>query len=217
MGVVYSGSIGLEKLLLRAFAEDWTVTGKENVPKEGRLIVVPNHVSNADPSMVATALPRSIKFLAKDSLFRHPISRWFFNSYGAYPVKRASIDVGAYRWARKILAAEQALVLFPEGKRGVNGLGPGLPGVTRLALSTGAPLLPVGITGTENLGPFYRVFYPTGRIAVTIGKPFTLDAPEGSTDKETVARLTEQIMRRIADLLPESYRGIYADPSLEDA
>jgi 1-acyl-sn-glycerol-3-phosphate acyltransferase len=216
MGVVYSSSIGLEKLLLRAFAEDWTVTGKENVPKKGRLIVVPNHVSNADPSMVATALPRSIKFLAKDSLFRHPISRWFFNSYGAYPLKRASIDVGAYRWALKILAAEQALVLFPEGKRGVNGMGPGLPGVTRLALSMDAHLLPVGITGTGHLGPFYRVFYPTGRIAVTIGKPFKLPAPDGPPDKETVARLTEQIMRSIAELLPQSYRGIYADPIAED-
>ena len=216
MGIVYSGSVGLEKLLLRAFAEDWTVVGKENVPLKGRLIVVPNHVSNADPSMVATALPRSIKFLAKDSLFRHPISRWFFNSYGAYPLKRASIDVGAYRWARKVLAAEQALVLFPEGKRGVDGLGPGLPGVTRLALATGAPLLPVGITGTAHLGPFYRVLYPTGRIAVTIGKPFKLQATDGSIDKESVARFTEQIMRSIADLLPQSYRGIYADSNVED-
>jgi 1-acyl-sn-glycerol-3-phosphate acyltransferase len=215
MGIVYSASVGLEKLLLRAFAEEWTVVGKENVPPEGRLIVVPNHVSNADPSMVATALPRPIKFLAKDSLFAHPISRWFFNAYGAYPVKRGSIDVGAYRWARKLLEADKALVLFPEGKRGVNGLGPGLPGVTRLALATGASLLPVGVTGTEKLGPTYRVFYPTGRITVTIGKPFKLPASDGPPGKESVAQFTEQIMRSIAELLPPSYRGIYADPIAE--
>jgi 1-acyl-sn-glycerol-3-phosphate acyltransferase len=216
MGIVYRGSIGLEKLLLKAFADEWTVTGKENVPLDGGLIVVPNHVSNADPSMVATAFPRPVQFMAKDSLFAHPISRWFFNAYGAYPLKRSSIDVGAYRWARKLLEAERALVLFPEGKRGVNGLGPGLPGVARLALATGCPLLPVAVTGTEHLGPWYRVFYPTGRLTITIGKPFTLPAADGPPDKVAVARHTEQIMLRIAELLPESYRGIYAEPTVSE-
>ncbi len=215
MGIVYRASIGLEKLLLRTFADKWAVVGTENVPHTGRLIVVPNHVSNADPSMVATALPRPVQFLAKDTLFHHPVSRWFFNSYGAFPLKRAGIDVGAYRWARKVLDADRALVLFPEGKRGVNGLGPGLPGVVRLALATDTPLLPVAVTGTTHLGPWWRVLYPTGSIMVTIGEPFTLPTDEISPDRETVANLTEQIMRRIAELLPESYRGVYADSTAE--
>lgn len=211
MSIVYRASIGLEKLLLRAFTDEWTVTGRKNVPPDGGLIVVPNHMSNTDPSMVATAFPRQVQFMAKDSLFDHPISRWFFNSYGAYPLKRSSIDVGAYRWARKLLDAERALVLFPEGTRCVNGLGPGLPGVARLALATGTPLLPVAVTGTAHLGPWYRVLYPTGHISVTIGKPFTLPAADGPPGKDAVTRYTQQIMLSIAELLPESYRGVYAD------
>lgn len=216
MGFIYRGSVGLEKFLLRVFADEWTVTGMENVPLEGRLIVVPNHLSYADPSLVATALPRPVRFLAKASLFEKSIPRWFFTAYGAHPLKRATIDVGAYRWARKLLEADEALVLFPEGTRGKHGLGPGLPGVARLALATGSPLLPVGVTGTNHLGNWYRVLSPTGRIRVNIGRAFTLPEVDGPPDKKTVNDFTGQIMRRIADLLPQSHRGLYADTTPEN-
>ena len=213
MRLLYLGCIGLENLLLRIIAGEWTVEGRDNVPAKGRLIVIPNHLSYADPSMVATALTRPVRFLAKDTLFRHPVSRWFLTTYGAFPLSRGSIDVGAYRWARSVLEAEEALVLFPEGTRGTGGLGHGQPGVARLALATGSPLLPVGVTGTAHLGPWWRVLCPTGRIRVKIGEPFCLPKVEGPPAKHTVTQSTEEIMHRIADLLPESYRGAYAGPA----
>ena len=213
MRLLYRGCIGLENLLLRVMAREWTVEGRDNVPAKGRLIVVPNHLSYADPSMVATALTRPVRFLAKDTLFEHPVSRWFLTTYGAFPLNRGSIDVRAYRWARSVLESDEALVLFPEGTRGAGGLGPGQPGVARLALATGSPLLPVGVTGTAHLGPWWRVLCPTGRIRVRIGEPFCLPSVEGPPDKRTVTLLTEEIMRRIADLLPDSYRGVYEEPA----
>ncbi len=210
MRPLYRACILTEKTLLAAMAREWTVTGKENVPRRGRLIVVANHLSYADPSMVATALPRPVRFLAKDSLFRHPISRWFLTNYGAYPLRRGAMDVRAYRWARGILESDRALVLFPEGTRGTRGLGPGQPGVARLAIATGSTLLPVGVTGTAHMGPWWRVLCPSGRIRVKIGEPFRLPQADGPPSKEDVAECTDRIMHAIAALLPESYRGIYA-------
>ena len=217
MRLLYRSCVGLENLLLRIIAREWTVEGRDNVPSKGRLIVVPNHLSYADPSMVATALTRPVRFLAKDTLFENAVSRWFLSTYGAFPLSRGSIDVRAYRWARSVLEADEALVLFPEGTRGVGGLGHGQPGVARLALATGSPLLPVGVTGTAHLGPWWRVLCPTGRIRVNIGEPFSLPKIEGPPAKRTVSLLTEEIMRRIADLLPESYRGIYAGSVVDPA
>ena len=210
MRLLYRACILTEKTLLAAMASEWTVTGKENVPRSGRLIVVANHLSYADPSMVATALPRPVRFLAKDTLFEHPISRWFLTTYGAHPLRRGSMDVRAYRWARRILESDRALVLFPEGTRGDGGLGPGQPGVARLALATGSPLLPVSVTGTAHMGPWWRVLCPSGRIRVRIGEPFRLPAPDGPPSRETLTDLTDRIMLSIAALLPESYRGAYA-------
>ena len=210
MGLLYRGCILLEKTLLRAFASEWTVHGKGNVPRSGRLIIVPNHISYADPSMVATALPRPARFLAKDTLFDHPISRWFLTTYGAFPLSRGQIDIRAYRWARSVLEADGALVLFPEGTRGSGVLGQGQPGVARLALATGSTLLPVGVTGTAHLKSWWEVLHPTGRIGVNIGEPFRLSAPTDPPDKQTVTDMTDEIMRRIAALLPEAQRGRYA-------
>lgn len=214
IGFVYRGSVGLQKFLLGVFADAWTVSGVNNVPLTGRLIVVANHLSYADPSVVATALPRPVQFLAKDTLFANPISGWFLRSYGAYPIKRTSIDVAAYRWARRLLEADKALVIFPEGTRGRSGLRSGLPGVTRLALATCSPLLPVGITGTSHLGAPYRLLCPTGRIGVNIGEPFSLPNVDQTVNKEIVNQLTNDVMCRISALLPAHLRGVYeGEPS----
>lgn len=206
---MYRGSVELQKFLLGVFADTWTVSGLNNVPLTGRLIVVANHLSYADPSVVATALPRPVQFLAKDTLFANPISNWFLRSYGAYPINRSSIDIAAYRWARRLLEADKALVIFPEGTRGRSGLRPGLPGVTRLALATSSPLLPVGITGTAHLGAAYRVLYPTGSISVNIGEPFSLPDVDQDVDKDNVNQLTDDIMNRVSELLPSDFRGVY--------
>ena len=168
MDTIYNVSNVIQKMTLRVFA-DWQVTGRENVPSVGPLIIVANHQSNFDPPLLSPSIPRRIRFLAKSSIFRGPpIAGWFLREYGAFPINRAGIDVGAHRWAIDQLRRDGAIAVFPEGTRSRGGMKKARTGVARLALVTQAAILPVGITGTERLGTWMRVFNPTGRLTVTI-------------------------------------------------
>ena len=82
-------------------------------------------------------------------------------------------------------------------------------GVAAIALRSKVPILPVGITGTERLGPLGRVAFPTGKLTVTTGQPFTLPSTAGTVQREQLDYFTEMIMERVAYLLPEDYRGAY--------
>jgi len=215
MGIAYPVSNLLQRLTLSLFG-DWQVKGRENVPPMGPLIVVANHQSNCDPSLLAVSLKRRIWFLAKDTLFHGPAATWFLRSYGAFPLHREGADITAYRWALSQLGQGRALVLFPEGTRSNGALQKGGPGVVRLALKTQAPLLPVGITGTERLGHVTRTLMPTGKIRVNIGQVFSLPSVEGKLNAQVQESMVDTIMLRVAALLPESYQGVYKPQAAEE-
>lgn len=209
MGLINPVSNFLQKLSLKLFA-DWQVDGLENVPPMGPLIIVANHQSNFDPPLLSTSLPRTVQFLAKKSIFQGgPIVSWFLRSWGAFPVDREKIDIGAYRWSLDQLSRDGAIVMFPEGSRNPGRMARARPGVAQLAIKTQAPILPVGITGTEKLGTPFRVFNPTGKIRVNIGSAFTLPEITGVTNKELLYSITDMIMERVAALLPAKYQGTY--------
>lgn len=216
MDALYHVSNFLQRITLRLFA-DYSVEGSEHVPPMGPLIVVANHQSNMDPPLLATSFPRRIRFLAKDTIFRGPAARWFLTSYGAIPLNRAGVDVRAFRHAMRELDAGGVVTVFPEGTRSPGAMRRAHSGVARLALLSQAPLLPVGITGTENIGHWLRVVNPTGRLHVRIGSAFTIPPIDGRPSKEALNSMTEMVMRRVADLLPESYRGVYGAGSRRDA
>lgn len=197
-----------QRTTLRLFAR-WEVVGRENVPPMGPLIVVANHQSNFDPSLLGASLPRRPWFLAKETMFLNPVVNWFLRSYGAFPLNREGADVRAYRWALSKLEQGEVLVIFPEGTRSPGGLKKAMPGVVRLALRSQAPLLPVGITGTERLGSYMRVLNPTGRIRVNIGTAFSIPSVEGRLSAQVLESMADTIMHRLALLLPESYHGVY--------
>ena len=212
MESVYHVSNFLQRITLRVFA-DWKVTGTENVPPMGPLVIVANHLSNLDPSMLGCSVPRRLRYLAKDNLFRAagPPGRWFLTNYGAFPVDRAGADVGAFRWSLRQLQQDSALVVFPEGTRSrTASMNEAKSGVVSLILKSGAPVLPVGISGTENMQTFLRVANPTGKIRINIGQPFSLPSIEGRPNRELLKSLTTDIMWRICDLLPEDYHGYYS-------
>ena len=200
----------LQRGTFRLFA-DITVSGAENVPPEGPLIVVANHQSNIDPPLLAPLVPRRLRFLAKDTLFKNPVSSWFLHSWGAYPLNREAMDVSAMRWALAHLRGGGALVMFPEGTRYPRGMGPAQVGAAQFAFRTGAPVLPIGITGTEAFKSVFRVFKPSARMTVTIGSPFHAPPVEGRPSESLLRSTADMIMRRVADLLPPEYRGIYAN------
>ncbi len=209
MGFINPLSNFLESIVLRVLA-DWKVTGKENVPPMGALIVVANHQSNFDPSLLSTSLPRRVSFLAKRNLFVGGPVSWFLRSYGAYPLNRGRIDVGAYRWILNQLKRDHVVVIFPEGTRNPKGMKRANPGIAKIAIESQAAILPVGITGTAHLGTWARIFNPTGRIRVNIGTAFTLPAVEGNLNREVLESLTDLIMQKVGALLPPELRGVYA-------
>ena len=206
----------LQSVFLRIFA-DWQVTGRENVPPMGPLIIVANHQSNFDPALLSTSIPRRTVFLAKRDAFKPPIVSWLLRSYGAFPLNRGGADIRAYRWALDQLERDQALVLFPEGTRTSGGMRRARTGVARLALKSQAPLLPVGITGTEPLQGVVRLFKPTGEIRMNIGSVFSIPSIDESLSKEVLGSLTDMIMQRVAALLPPSYQGVYRPQPREAA
>ena len=208
MEVLYPLCKFLQGLTLKIFS-NYEVVGRENVPPMGPLVIVCNHMSNIDPSILSCSLPRRLRFLAKKSLFSgFPISQ-MLKSYGAHPINRNSADIAAIKWSTDILSRDGALVVFPEGTRNGGKLIKGKNGVSRLIQMTGATILPVGMTGTQNLDSLFRVVNPTGKITVNIGTAFSLPPIEGKIDKPLLESMTNMIMQRISALLPGEYRGIY--------
>ena len=198
----------LQKRTLAA-CSNFEVEGSENVPPMGALIIVSNHMSNIDPSILSCAINRRLRFLAKDTLFKgFPISQ-ILRSYGAYPLRRGQPDIRAIKWATDQLRKDAALVVFPEGTRNNGKMIKGKIGTARLIKMTQSTILPVAITGTERLQHVGRVVNPTGDIKVNIGTPFSLPTIEGNLSKKVFESLTDIIMLRIANLLPRKYKGVY--------
>jgi 1-acyl-sn-glycerol-3-phosphate acyltransferase len=203
---------GVSTAAMRAVV--WTfgryqVVGAGRMPRSGPLIVVSNHLNNADPPLLGASLPRPIRFMAKQELFDSPLGP-VVRSFGAFPVRRFEADLAALRRAQSILKEGGVVGMFPEGHRSRSGgMGPPQPGTALIALRSGASLLPVAITGTEVITtPLVLLRKP--RIRVVVGKPFALPAQRRVTAEQVQAG-TDEIMRRIAALLPEQYRGIYGE------
>jgi len=193
------------------------VRGIENVPRRGPLIVASNHLHNFDPEVVGAVIPRTTFIMAKKELFTVPIVGGFIHFFGAFPIDRGAADRVALRYAVHLVEDGNSLLMFPEGTRSLTGrIERVLPGAAFVALRTGAPILPVAVTGTETL-PFDEKAAASGhrrrgraRVTMTIGTPFHL-TPGADGKRPTMAVATDEMMRHIAALLPPDYRGIYAD------
>jgi 1-acyl-sn-glycerol-3-phosphate acyltransferase len=187
------------------------VIGLEHVPREGPLLVVANHLSFLEPPLIGTIIPRRITFLARHELFE---IRWLavvLRAMSALAVKRGGArDLDAIKAALELLKHGEAVAILPEGTRSVTpGLLRATPGISLLAYRSGAPILPVGITGTERLeaaGRFFGGRFQRPRVRMVIGKPFRPDFSAGRPDHQAVA---DDVMRRVAELMPEGYRGEY--------
>ena len=209
MPLIYPVCKFLQRITLRFFST-WKVIGTDNIPKTGPLIIASNHQSNLDPPLLSASINRKVNFFAKSSVFTGGIVNYLLKGYGAHPINRNSIDLKAYKWATRLLKRGQVIVIFPEGTRNPKSMQHPKKGATKLAMATNAKILPVGITGTENLGTWLRVFNPTGKLTVNIGPVIDLDNyPELITNNNS-EELLDIIMREIAKLLPLEYRGIYS-------
>jgi 1-acyl-sn-glycerol-3-phosphate acyltransferase len=201
------------KVLVRAFFWLFTrlqVKGKENVPPKGGLLVVSNHLNFNDPPLLGVSLGRQVVFMAKEELFRFRPLAWFLSKLGSFPVHRGRLDRKAIRQSERVLAEGKALVMFPESTRSPKAqLQRAFPGSALIASRHGVPVLPVGISGTERLKGLWLFRRP--RVTVNIGETFSLPKAGSKLNKDELAEHTELIMRRIAELLPPEYRGVYAE------
>jgi 1-acyl-sn-glycerol-3-phosphate acyltransferase len=195
---------------LRLVTVSLTFKDKERIPRNGALIVVSNHLNNADPLVLTAILPRRIVWMTKKEWFDTPVVGSLFHLFGLIPVRRYEADLKALRRAQQALEKGQVLGMFPEGTRSKTAtLAEGEPGTAVIALRTGVPVLPVAIWGTENIS-LPRDFFRRHKFSVQVGEAFRLETT-GRLTKERVASATREIMERVADLLPEKYRGVYAE------
>ena len=143
------------RLLLTPLLRIWfrvRIAGADSIPAQGPAIIAPNHKSFLDPFFIGLATRRQVRFMAKSEMFRGPLARLLVG-LGAFPVRRGEADVDAMQTARTILAQGGLVVIFPEGTRVEDSHALGAPhhGAGRLALESGAPVVPAAIAGTSHL------------------------------------------------------------------
>lgn len=186
------------------------LVGLSNIPAQGGMILAANHVSSADPPILATAVvSRWPRFMAKLELFqKRALIGYLFALSGAFPVQRSKADLSAVRDAQRLIRTGHILCMFPEGHRSPSAtLIEAHPGTAMIALRTRAPIIPVAITGSEDLRHGWRVFTRRTPIRMVFGPPFHLEG--GRVDRAAIEAGNARIMREIAAQLPAQYRGIY--------
>jgi 1-acyl-sn-glycerol-3-phosphate acyltransferase len=184
--------------------------GAENFPAEPPYILVSNHLAVFDAPALLILCPHSVRAFAASKHKRNPFYRALLVMMGAIWVERGEVDRKALRGALDVLKRGEVLGLAPEGTRarGTYALQKGKTGVAYIAARANVPIVPVALTGTEQIKrdlPRLR----RAHVRVVVGEPFHL--PEsGRIRGQKLHEYTDLIMRRIAELLPEEYRGVYA-------
>lgn len=182
------------------------VTGRDNVPKDGGCIVVSNHMPGFDFVLLGIGAPRQLYYMAKSEAFKNPLLGNFLLSVGTFPVARGARDKNALQNAANFVQkGNHVLGMFPEGTRSRNGvLGRGKSGASRIAMETGAPVVPAVVINSEKIFKRFGRF-PRTEVFVKFGEPFYC---EGDTNDTAAVRAnTQRIMYEIAQLLPPERRG----------
>ena len=195
--------------LITFFTMRATVSGMENFPKRGPALIVFNHLGDADAVLLGASVPFIIDGMGKIELNEHWLVGPVFNAYGIIWVHRGRPDRRAIRAALDGLAEGRMVCLAPEGRQSlIGGLEEGNEGAAFLAIKSGAPIVPIAMTGTENSNIFGHLKrFKRTRVTLVVGKPFYL---QEQADRQTMLRDgTRQIMESLASLLPEAYRGSY--------
>ncbi|WP_344884182.1 lysophospholipid acyltransferase family protein [Allokutzneria multivorans] len=194
------------------------IEGLDNVPQHGAVILASNHLSFVDSLVIPLIVPRKVAFLAKAEYFhgkgvKGAISRWFFTMIGQIPVERGrgraakdALDV-----AINVLTEGGAFGIYPEGTRSEDGrLYRGKTGVGRIALASGAPVVPVALIGTERIQPIGKKLPRPYRVTVRFGEPLDFSRYEGMAHSTVIHRtVTDEIMYAILELSGQEYVDTY--------
>ncbi len=198
---------------LRRFWLDVELVNANNVPSDGPVILAANHLSFLDSPLLMFSLPRRVSFLGKAEYLNSRWTRWLFPASGMIPVDRSGKGLAeSMHHAESRLANGEIVGLFPEGTRSRSGgLHRGRPGVAHLALHTGAPIVPVGVIGTDGVQPPGARIPRRGKVQLRFGSPIDLgpwagQAPTGAVKRE----IADAVMASIAALTGQSYVDEFA-------
>ncbi len=176
--------------------------GLENVPREGALILAPNHFSQMDHFFIGVHLRRKVRFMAKSQMFGPPLLTYVYKHGGVFPVRRGHHDEEAIETAREILHQEEMLLVYAEGGRSRSQrLGEPKPGIGRIALESGAPVVPVAIHGSEKVRSWKRLRFP--KVTVQFGAPVEFPA-EQAPSRERQLEVATEIFAEVREL----YEGL---------
>jgi 1-acyl-sn-glycerol-3-phosphate acyltransferase len=196
----------LMKLLL-----DYQAEGMQNIPDEGPVIAIQNHMISIDTVIGAALVDRQIMGMSKAENYDNAIVALFFRLYGTFPIRRGEVDRQALRTSLRVLKEGKVLMAAPEGTRShTNSLQRGKDGLSYIAVKSGAPIVPIAIWGAEDFWRQLRRLRRT-KVHVRFGEPFYLDPRPGKLSREDLAQMTDEMMYQLAALLPPQYRGYYSD------
>ncbi len=201
------------------------IDGRDHVPAQGPIILAANHRSFMDSLFLPLVIRRRVTFVAKaeyfDDKFDDKKTAWFFRGVGQIPIRRegGSASERALESATEVLEQGGVFGIYPEGTRTRDGdLHRGHTGVARLALRTGAPIVPVGLTGTDEINPIDRKLPRLFRtVRIQFGTPITADRYAGREhDKLVLRQITDEVMFELQQLSGYVYVDTYATKKAED-
>lgn len=215
-GFVYFLSYGIMAPIARIIFRP-IITGTENIPRSGRVIIASNHLSFIDSMVIPLVTPRRVQYLAKSTYFTGTgisgyLTRTWFESIGAVGIERGAGQAAqdALDAGRSILESESAFAIYPEGTRSLDGrLYKGRTGVAWLALTTGAVVVPVGLIGTQEIQPVGTRMPRVRKITVHFGEPIDVSRHGPATSGRARRQATDEIMAAIHKLSGQELAGRY--------
>ncbi len=176
--------------------------GVKNVPRKGPLVLAPNHFSQMDHFFVGVYLRRKIRFMAKSQMFGPPVLTYIYKHGGVFPIRRGHHDEEAFKTAYEILRQEGMLLVYAEGGRSRSGeMGTPKPGIGRIALESGVPIVPVAIHGSARVRGWKRLRFP--QVTVEFGEPVAFGVEE-SPSRERQLEVATQVFDRVREM----YEGL---------
>lgn len=193
------------------------ILGKENIPYRKPYVAAMNHISIFDPPLVGSFWPENLEIIGASDVFKKPGQGTVLKVYGVIPVHRGEYDRALMQLVVTIINSGYPLLIAPEGGRShVIAMRPALPGVAYIVEKTNVPVIPVGIVGTTD--DFWQRAKrgEKPKLEMRIGKPFNLPliTEKGNARREARQRNADLVLQYVAGLLPENYRGVYANTAI---
>ncbi len=184
--------------------------GLENVPRDGPLVLAPNHFSQMDHFFAGAYLRRQVRFMAKSQMFGPPVLTYIYKHGGVFPIRRGHRDEEAFKTAYAILDQEEMLLIYAEGGRSRSrNLGEPKPGIGRIALESGAPIVPVAIHGSAAVRGWKRLRFP--KVTVQFGEPISFpveSAPGRERQMEVAGEVFDRVRTMYTALEEQGRRGV---------